>query len=44
MGLYEPTGAVFFSAGTHGLSLRMLDWRTTLNWMLMVDDQRRKLK
>jgi hypothetical protein len=29
------------SAGTHGLSLRMTDWRMTLNWMLVIDDQRK---
>lgn len=29
-----PIRYVLFSAGTHGLSLRMTDWRTTLNWML----------
>jgi hypothetical protein len=28
-----PIRYVLFSAGTHGLSLRMTDWRTTLNWM-----------
>jgi hypothetical protein len=29
-----PIQYVLFSAGTHGLSLRMTDWRVTLNWML----------
>jgi hypothetical protein len=29
-----PIRYVLFSAGTHGLSLRMTDWRATLNWML----------
>jgi hypothetical protein len=29
-----PIQFVLFSAGTHGLSLRMTDWRVTLNWML----------
>ena len=29
-----PIRYVLFSAGTHGLSWRMLDWRVTLNWML----------
>lgn len=29
-----PIRYVLFSAGTHGLSLRMTDWRVTLNWML----------
>ena len=29
-----PIRYVLFSAGTHGLSLRMTDWRETLNWML----------
>lgn len=29
-----PIRYVLFSAGTHGLSWRMVDWRTTLNWML----------
>lgn len=31
-----PIRYVLFSAGTHGLSLRMTDWRTTLNWMLEI--------
>lgn len=29
-----PIRYVLFSRGTHGLSLRMTDWRETLNWML----------
>lgn len=33
-----PIKYVLFSAGTHGLSLRMTDWRETLNWMLAVND------
>ncbi len=33
-----PIHYVLFSAGTHGLSWRMVDWRTTLNWMLEVGD------
>ncbi|MBN8996290.1 MAG: alpha/beta hydrolase [Rhizobiales bacterium] len=36
-----PIQFVLFSAGTHGLSLRMTDWRVTLNWML---SERRKLQ
>ena len=36
-----PVRYVLFSAGTHGLSLRMTDWRVTLNWMLTVDQQRK---
>ena len=32
-----PIRYVLFSAGTHGLSWRMVDWRDTLNWMLAVD-------
>ena len=31
-----PIHYVLFSAGTHGLSFRMTDWRETLNWMLEV--------
>lgn len=31
-----PVRYVLFSAGTHGLSLRMTDWRETINWMLGV--------
>jgi len=31
-----PIHYVLFSAGTHGLSFRMIDWRETLNWMLEV--------
>jgi len=33
-----PARLVHFSAGTHGLSLRMTDWRETVNWMLSVRD------
>ncbi len=33
-----PIRSVVFSAGTHGISLRMADWRETLNWMLSVGD------
>ena len=29
-----PIRFVLFTQGTHGLSLRMTDWRVTLNWML----------
>jgi hypothetical protein len=29
-----PIRFVLFTAGTHGISLRMTDWRVTLNWML----------
>ena len=36
-----PIQFVLFSAGTHGLSLRMTDWRVTLNWML---SERQKLQ
>jgi len=35
-----PLRYVLFSAGTHGLSLRMTDWRETLNWMLAVRERR----
>jgi len=31
-----PIHYVLFSAGTHGLSFRMTDWREALNWMLEV--------
>ena len=34
-----PIRYVLFSAGTHGLSLRMTDWRATLNWMLRVKEE-----
>jgi len=33
-----PIRFVLFSAGTHGISLRMTDWREALNWMLSVRD------
>jgi hypothetical protein len=33
-----PIRFVLFSAGTHGISLRMTDWREALNWMLSVGD------
>lgn len=33
-----PIKFVLFSAGTHGISLRMTDWREVLNWMLAVRD------
>jgi Alpha/beta hydrolase family len=33
-----PIRFVLFSAGTHGISLRMTDWREALNWMLAVGD------
>ena len=33
-----PIKFVLFSAGTHGISLRMTDWREALNWMLSVRD------
>jgi hypothetical protein len=29
-----PIRFVLFTAGTHGISLRMTDWRVTLDWML----------
>jgi hypothetical protein len=29
-----PIRFVLFTAGTHGISLRMTDWRMVLNWML----------
>jgi hypothetical protein len=31
-----PIRFVLFDSGTHGISLRMTDWRETLNWMLAV--------
>lgn len=34
-----PIRFVLFSAGTHGISLRMTDWREALNWMLSVRDE-----
>lgn len=33
-----PIRFVLFSAGTHGISLRMTDWRDALNWMLSVGE------
>jgi hypothetical protein len=35
-----PIRYVLFSAGTHGLSLRLTDWRETLNWMLAARESR----
>ena len=32
-----PIRFVLFDEGTHGISLRMTDWRQVLNWMLAVD-------
>jgi len=32
-----PIRFVLFDAGTHGISLRMTDWREVLNWMLEVN-------
>lgn len=32
-----PIRFVLFDAGTHGISLRMTDWREVLNWMLAVN-------
>lgn len=32
-----PIRFVLFDEGTHGISLRMTDWRKALNWMLAVD-------
>lgn len=32
-----PIRVVNFSSGTHGISLRMTDWRQVLNWMLAAD-------
>ena len=29
-----PIRLVLFDEGTHGISLRMTDWRQVLNWML----------
>ena len=34
-----PIRYVLFSAGTHGISLRMTDWRVALNWILSVRDE-----
>jgi hypothetical protein len=31
-----PIRFVLFDSGTHGISLRMTDWRAALNWMLEV--------
>jgi hypothetical protein len=33
-----PIRFVLFSAGSHGISLRMTDWRLAINWMLSVRD------
>jgi hypothetical protein len=33
-----PIRFALFSAGTHGISLRMTDWRLVINWMLSVHD------
>jgi pimeloyl-ACP methyl ester carboxylesterase len=33
-----PVKFVLFSAGSHGISMRMTDWRETINWMLSVND------
>jgi len=33
-----PIRFVVFSAGSHGISLRMTDWRLAINWMLSVRD------
>ncbi len=33
-----PIRFALFSAGSHGISLRMTDWRLVLNWMLSVHD------
>jgi hypothetical protein len=35
-----PIRFVLFSAGSHGISLRMTDWRVAINWMLSVRDGR----
>jgi hypothetical protein len=35
-----PIRFVLFSAGSHGISLRMTDWRLAINWMLSVRDGR----
>lgn len=32
-----PARFVRFETGTHGTPIRMVDWRTTLNWMLSVE-------
>ena len=32
-----PIRFVLFDSGTHGISLRMTDWRQVLNWMLAVN-------
>lgn len=34
-----PIRFVLFSAGSHGISLRMTDWRIAINWMLSVRDR-----
>jgi Alpha/beta hydrolase family len=33
-----PIKFVLFSAGSHGISMRMTDWRQAINWMLSVRD------
>ena len=33
-----PIRFVLFDSGTHGISLRMTDWRDVLNWMLAAND------
>lgn len=33
-----PIRYVLFSAGTHGISLRMTDWRLAINWMIAARD------
>ena len=33
-----PIRFALFSAGSHGISLRMTDWRLVINWMLSVRD------
>lgn len=37
-----PIRFVLFSAGTHGISLRMTDWRQAINWMLAARDGSRQ--
>jgi len=34
-----PIRFVLFSAGTHGISLRMTDWRLVINWMVAVREE-----
>ena len=33
-----PVRFTLFSAGTHGISLRMTDWRVAINWILASRD------